>query len=70
MWFNQYGSPVFLHSFIFTWGSLSLLSVKEGKSGQIKTQESSTVVNLDVILGVGPLLSPVSTLEFRTRVEV
>lgn len=31
MWFHQYGSHVYLQSFIFTWGFLSLLSIKEGK---------------------------------------
>lgn len=69
MLFHQYGSPVYLQSFIFTWGFLSLLNVKESKSGQIGLG-IQYLVNLDVILVVGPLLCPVSTLEFRNRVEI
>lgn len=62
MWLYQYGSPVYLQSFIFIWGVLSLLSVKEGKSRQINIQESNILVDLDVVLGVGPLLCRVPTL--------
>lgn len=70
MWFHQYGSPVsYVQGFIFICGFLSLLSVKGGKSGQIGTQEPNTLVNLDVILDVGPLLCLVSTVEFGKRVK-
>lgn len=70
MWFHQLWLSCLFTELYFYLGCLWLLSLKEAKSGQIGAQESKTLLNLGVVLGVGPLLCPVSTLEFRNKVEV
>lgn len=47
---------------LFLPGDFCHSSVLRGKSGQMGTQESNTLVNLDVILGLKLLLCPISTL--------